>query len=247
MRNIKLTIEYDGTAYHGWQVQPNGITIQQTIEEVLAGIIGEQPRVIGSGRTDAGVHALAQVASFGCANTIECGKLQAGLNALLPDDIAIIDCCEMPPEFDAQRSSLEKTYLYRILNRYERSAFERTRAWHLGYKFDLYSMKNALATLEGEHDFASFRAADSCAKTSVRCISAIDINRDGNFLNLEVTANGFLMFMVRNIVGTVVEIGRGRFAPDSMETILEACDRTTAGPTAPACGLYLKKVAYPEY
>jgi tRNA pseudouridine38-40 synthase len=245
VRNIKLTIEYDGTAYHGWQIQANGITIQQTIEEALVRIIGEERNVLGSGRTDAGVHAIAQVASFGMENQIECGRLLTGLNALLPEDIAISDCREMPPGFDAQRSSLEKTYQYRIFNRNSRSALERNRSWHLGYKFDLSLMKYALAVLEGEHDFASFRAANSCAKTTVRCISSIELQRQGDFLNFEVTANGFLMFMVRNIVGTMVEIGRGRFAPDSMQEILDACDRTVAGPTAPARGLYLKKVNYP--
>ncbi len=243
-RNLKLTIEYEGTAYHGWQVQPNGVTIQEVIERVLLRLTGRRPKVVASGRTDAGVHAEAQIAHFHTESAMECWKLRRGLNALLPDDIVIRRVEVVSDDFHARFSARGKTYRYVILNRSAPSVFERNRCWHVCFRLDLSAMREAAACLQGCHDFSAFRAADCCAKHPNREIHFIEIDQQEEWIRIMISANAFLKHMVRNIVGTLVEIGRGRLPPSEMKRILESRDRRRAGPTAPACGLFLVSVDY---
>jgi tRNA pseudouridine38-40 synthase len=245
MRNIKLTIEYDGTNYLGWQVQPKGATIQGLIEEKLTLLTGEPIHLIGSGRTDAGVHALSQVAHFKAKSLMEVLTIQRALNSLLPQDIVVRNVEEVSEDFHARKQSKSKVYEYRILNRPVRSAFHRAYAWHIPQSLDLQEMKKATQELVGEHDFSSFRSVGSPTRTAVRKVTRAEWkrNRDG-FIRFEVEATGFLKQMVRTIVGTLVEVGKGRITPEEFQRILQARDRKKAGPTAPAQGLFLKEVKY---
>ena len=244
--NIKLTIEYDGTDYCGWQVQPNGRAIQEVLEQALEKILGVKTRLNASGRTDAGVHALGQVANFIYDGQVDLWRLQRGLNALTPDDIAIRRVEVVPDNFDARRDGRTRLYRYRIWNDPWPSAIHRRYAWHLHEALDLSAMQEAVRCLEGEHDFASFQAAGCDAAHSVRRIFRNSLAREGEFIVYDVEANAFLRHMVRNIVGTLVQIGRGARAPASFRELLEAKDRTQAGPTAPPQGLFLVEVKYGE-
>lgn len=251
MRNIKITIEYDGTNYKGWQIQqarPGEIgtekTIQGVIERVLSGILQDEIRIIGAGRTDAGVHALGQVANFKTKSKMPMAVMQRALNALLPKDIVIVDIEEVHPDFNARYDARSKTYRYQILNRDYSTAFDRLYQYHFPYKLDVRLMAREARILVGRKDFKSFQAADKRERMSVRNIRRISIRKDGPAINIDIEANGFLYNMVRNIVGTLIEIGRGKFAPGSMKRILRARDRTLAGPTAPAKGLCLVRVRY---
>ncbi len=250
MRNIKLTIEYDGSAYHGWQSQPNGITIQEALESTLARLTGQRPKVVGAGRTDAGVHAEGQVAHFKTESTRACSVLQRGLNALLPDDIVVAAAQEMPLDFHARFSARGKTYRYVILNRRHPSAFARDRCWHIPHPLDVGAMQAAARALLGRHDFSAFRASDCCAGHPHREIRRLEIERaDGQkadeWIHCVVSADAFLKHMVRNIVGTLVDVGRGRWSPGRVAEILQGRDRTRAGQTAPGKGLFLVSVSYP--
>lgn len=251
MRNIKLTIEYDGTNYNGWQIQqkrPEEVgtekTIQGIIERVLGGILQEELRLIGAGRTDAGVHALGQVANFKTKSKMPMAVMQRALNALLPKDIVIVDIEEAKSDFNARFDARSKTYRYQILNRDYGSAFDRLYQYYVPYKLDVRLMKREARVLVGRHDFKSFQAADKRERMPIRNVRRISIRKDGPIINIDIEANGFLYNMVRNIVGTLIEIGRGKFAPGSMRRILRAKDRTLAGPTAPAKGLCLVRVRY---
>ena len=245
MRNIKLTIEYDGTNYQGWQVQPKGLTLQGVIEDQLKRLTGESVHLMGSGRTDAGVHARGQVAHFKTRSTLDVFTLQRALNSLLPPDVAIRKVEEVDEGFDARRNCKTKIYEYCILNRSLRSVFNRGHSWHIPQKLALGKMRKATQRLIGEHDFASFRSAGSPTRTTVRRVIRADWKRrrDG-LLIFEIEASGFLKQMVRAIVGTLVEAGRGKLTPEDVQTILESRDRKEAGPTAPAHGLFLKEVKY---
>ncbi|NOY52197.1 MAG: tRNA pseudouridine(38-40) synthase TruA [Deltaproteobacteria bacterium] len=245
-RNLKLTLEYEGTAYHGWQVQPNGFTIQEVVECVLERLTGVRPKVIASGRTDAGVHAEGQVAHFHADCPISCGKFRKGLNALLPDDIVVREVEEVPLEFHARFSAVGKTYRYVILNRSFPSVFERNRCWLINRPLDTAAMETAGRCLVGRHDFSSFRASDCCAKHPVREIHRLDVVREDDWIRLFISADAFLQHMVRNIVGTLVEVGRGKIPPEKVKEILDARDRRKAGPTAPPGGLFLQSVEYGE-
>ncbi len=243
-RNLKLTIEYEGTRYHGWQIQPNGVTIQEKIEEVLLRLTGKRPKVIGSGRTDAGVHAEGQVAHFKTESPIDCTSLQRGLNGLLPDDIVINKVEEVPDDFHARFSAKGKTYRYVILNRSYPTAFERERCWQISFSLNLDAMKEAAAILSGRHDFSAFQASDCSAGHPNREIRRIEIQEKGEWVTVIVSGDAFLKHMVRNIVGTLIEVGRDKLTPADMRDILESRDRTKAGPTAPARGLFLVAVDY---
>jgi tRNA pseudouridine38-40 synthase len=243
-RNLKIIVEYDGTCYHGWQIQPNGVTIQEKIEEVLERLTGTRPTVIGSGRTDAGVHAEAQVAHFKTRNPMDCEEMHGGLNALLPDDIVVRKVEEVPDDFHARYSARGKTYRYVILNRSYPSAFEHQRCWQLSFALDLEAMRKAASFLLGRHDFSSLQASDCCAKHPNREIRKLEIIKDGDWITILITADAFLKHMVRNIVGTLVEVGRGKMSAANVEGILRGRDRTRAGPTAPARGLFLVSVEY---
>jgi len=242
--NIKLTIEYDGTNYHGWQIQPNGVTIQEILEGALEKLLGAKVRINGSGRTDAGVHALGQVANFFFAGDIDLRRLQKGLNALTPPDIMVRQAEAVPDSFDARRDGRSRIYLFRIWNHPIPSAFHRRFSWHIHEPLDLGAMQEAIRFLEGEHNFASFQAAGCDALHPVRKIYSNSLNGDGDFLVYTVEATAFLRHMVRNIVGTLVEVGRGERSPAAFAELLQAQDRRLAGPTAPAQGLFLVEVKY---
>lgn len=245
MRNIRMTLEYDGTAYAGWQRQKNGLSIQQVLEEKIAVMTGEAVKVAGSGRTDAGVHALAQVASFRTATAIPARNLLLGLNSLLPADIAVIELDEAPEAFHARHSATGKVYLYRILNRPVRSPLHRHFAWEIFQPLDVPAMAAAAAHLRGTHDFTSFSTVHSDAPHRVRTIREISVVRsERGFVDVTVEADGFLRYMVRIIAGTLAEVGRGRRSPGDIPAALAAMDRDAAGMTAPARGLFLKEVRY---
>lgn len=244
LRNLKIIIEYEGTRYHGWQVQPNGVSIQEKIEETLERLTGERSRVTASGRTDAGVHAEAQVAHFKTESPMGCRELHRGLNALLPDDIVVREIEEAPPEFHARYSARGKSYRYAILNRPFGSAFERERCWHIPYPLNLRAMREAGAFFLGKKDFSAFQASDCVAKHPYREIRRLEIEGGGDWITIFVSGDAFIKHMVRNIVGTLVEVGRGKMDPSEVKRILESGDRRRAGPTAPARGLFLVSVDY---
>lgn len=244
MRNIRLTIEYDGTNYHGWQTQANAITVQSTIEKCIKKLTGEDCNLIGSGRTDVGVHALGQVANFHTNSKIPAEKFSYALNSLLPYDIVIISSVEVGPEFHSRFDAKAKRYIYHIYNSTFPSALLRNRAWHVPYSLDIALMEKASSYLKGTHDFAAFRAVGGTAKTSIRTIMDISLVKKQRIIEIDVLGNGFLYNMVRIIAGTLVEVGRGKICPDSIPVILESRDRNNAGVTAPAHGLYLAEVVY---
>ena len=245
MRNIKLLIEYDGTNYHGWQVQPNGLTIQEVIEKRIEVMTGEHVRLIASGRTDAGVHALGQVANFRTSASIPVEGLWWGLNSLLPPDIVIQSAEEVEAEFHAQHRVKRKTYRYLILNGKVPSAIYRNYSWHIPLPLDVSAMQDAAGMLLGKKDFSTFRAADPDSNDAVREIFRAGwLMKEGNFLAFTIEADGFLKYMVRNIVGTLVEVGKGKIRAEEFRRILEARDRRQAGNTAPAQGLFLVEVIY---
>jgi tRNA pseudouridine38-40 synthase len=245
MRTIKLVIEYDGTNYQGWQVQPKGPTIQGTLEEKLRLLTGEPIQLIGSGRTDSGVHALGQVAHFKTQSQMHIGSMQKALNSLLPPDIVIQKIEEVEEGFHARRHSKSKVYEYRILNRNFRSAFHRGYVWYIPQELNLREMTKATKSLIGEHDFSAFRTVGSSTRTTVRRVIRAEWKRrrDG-LICFEIEANGFLKQMVRSIIGTLVEIGKGRMNGVEFRKIMDSKDRKKAGPTAPAQGLFLKEVKY---
>jgi tRNA pseudouridine38-40 synthase len=245
MRNFKMIVEYDGTAYCGWQRQKNGISIQQVMEEMIGSITGEKITVIGSGRTDAGVHALNQVAGFKSDTRLPAEILFRGINGLLPRDIVVKKLEEVAEQFHAQHDARCKVYVYMICNKRLRPALGRNYFWFIHHALDLTLMEQAAQYLIGRHDFSCFCATGSHVKDRVRTINAINIKKeDDGLLEITVEAQGFLKYMVRNIVGTLVEIARGKRPPEEIQEIIESRDRNTAGITAPACGLYLKEVKY---
>lgn len=242
--NIKLTIEYDGTNYHGWQIQPNGETIQAVLEHALATFLGTPTRIIGSGRTDAGVHALGQVANFVCDKNVDMHRIQRALNALTPRDINIRNVEVVPDQFDARRDARSRVYQYRVLSRPTPSPFYRTYAWHLHQELDRPAMSEAIQYLVGEHDFSAFRAAGCDADHAIRKVYRSSLDDSGDILAFTIEATAFLRHMVRNILGTLVEVGTRERTPDSFAEVLRGGDRTNAGPTAPAHGLFLMEVKY---
>jgi tRNA pseudouridine38-40 synthase len=246
-RNIRLVLEYDGSRYHGWQRQADAATIQQTVEEALARLIGEPVALIGSGRTDAGVHALGQVANFRTTSTIPLKAFHDGLNSILPRDIAVLSAAEVPPEFHARKSARSKTYTYRILNRPNRSPLQQHFAWWIPQPLHLPALAAAAAFLPGEHDFAAFRASGSDNQNPIRQVRmAAWSGEPGGCLSFTITATGFLRGMVRSLVGTMVEAGRGKTPAARMAELLASGARHLAGPTAPPQGLYLVEVVYAE-
>jgi len=250
MRNIRLKIEYDGTNYNGWQTQNNKNrarpqnTIQQTIETVLSSILQEHIKLIGSGRTDSGVHSLGQTANFKTKSEISLKQIQRALNGLLPKDIVIVSVKETSLNFHSRFDALSKTYCYQILNCPHASAFNRLYQYHIPYKLDHKLMQKAARVLIGRKDFRSFQAADKRDRSSIRNIKKLSVKKQGHIIAIDIEADGFLYNMVRNIVGTLIEIGRGKLGPESIGDILNAKDRKRAGPTAPAKGLCLMQVKY---
>ena len=248
IKNIKLILEYDGTSYHGWQSQlGSGIpTIQDTLEQALSSLTHETTKIYSSGRTDAGVHALAHVANFKAESSIPPEAWAPALNQCLPDDIRVLGSEEVPDDFHARFSALGKLYRYRILNRRAPSALYRRYSWHVNLRLNVKYMRLAAASLAGKHDFSAFRGSGCSAKTPVRTIRSVTIKESKDFVEIGIEADAFLQHMARNIVGTLVEVGLGRFSPDAVKRMLRSRDRTTAGRTAPPQGLYLVQVYYPE-
>ena len=245
MRNFKLTLCYDGGRYDGWQRQGNtDNTIQGKLEELLSRLLDQPVEVAGSGRTDAGVHALAQVCSFRAETDLDCAALLSEIRRFLPEDIGAISLEEAPPRFHARLSCREKTYVYRIWNSDEPNVFERKWMYAVPQELDLEAMRRAASYLTGEHDFAAFCANRHMKKTTVRTLKEIEITRMGNEIRIALSADGFLYHMVRNLVGTLLEMGEGRRASEDMAAVLASRDRMEAGPTAPAQGLTLWSVKY---
>ncbi len=244
MRNVKLTIAYDGTAYKGWQVQKNGRTVQAEIEKAIARVIGSKHTVHGAGRTDAGVHAIAQVANFKAPINFDVARIPPALNTVLPGDIAVKKAEEVPPDFHSRFDARAKVYSYRIVVSRARDPFSERYVWRLPYALDERIMREEARVLIGKHDFKSFQASDKRERSSVRTIKSISIQRTGSNITLDIEGDGFLYNMVRSIAGTLVDIGRGYLLPGSMTDILASRDRKKAGPTAPAKGLFLVKVKY---
>ena len=247
MLNIKLTLEYDGTNYHGWQSQAGSgrPTIQETLEQAIAAFTKEQVTTHSSGRTDAGVHALGHVANFLTEKQLPVDAWMPALNHLLPPDIRIVSSEEVGPSFHARFSATGKRYKYLILNRPAPSALERNRAWHINRKLNIKAMKNAAEYFVGKHDFSAFRGSGCNAKNPVRTLVSLAVKRQDAFVEIWFEADAFLQYMARNIAGTLAEVGLGRFTPADVEGMLKSRDRTLAGRTAPANGLYLMEVFYP--
>jgi tRNA pseudouridine38-40 synthase len=246
MRNIKLTIQYDGTGYFGWQRQKNTrLTISEIIEERLNKILGQKIKLIVAGRTDTGVHARMQVANFNTGSQMPVSRLVHSLNALLPQDIRILSAHDVAADFNSRYSARSKTYRYTILNTVVADVFLRRYVYHFSLsRLDERAMRRASKLLIGSHDFSSFKRTDKKKRTTVRDLKSIRVIRQGGLIQIDVTAKSFLYHMVRNIAGTLIEIGKGKLAPDSLREILLAKDRKRAGPTAPARGLCLLKVRY---
>lgn len=245
MKNFKLTIEYDGTNYCGWQRQAKEPTVQAEIERALTFMTRAPVNLAGAGRTDAGVHALGQVASFRCDTRLDPEAILKGLNSLLPGDIAIQDCRSVPEGFHARFDAKSKVYHYRILNRDTRAAVGRDYAWFIHRPLDLPAMRRAAGILVGRHDFKAFESTGSPRAHTLREVGAADwVEGEDRCLVFQIEADGFLRCMVRNIVGTLVAVGLGKLAPGDVQAIMDARDRKRAGATAPARGLFLMEVKY---
>jgi len=255
MRSIKLLLEYDGTAYQGWQSQRSGITIQGILSETIGSITGERIRLTGASRTDAGVHAFGQVAAFSTASGLSADVLQRALNAKLPQDIRVLSADETYRAFHPRYNAIKKRYVYLLRLSGSGAAFFARFTWHVRTALDTDAMRKAAEYLSGEHDFSAFRGSGCSAKTTVRTVSAIQVSDfdtldfmtisiPGSYIKIAMEADAFLRHMVRNIAGTLVEVGKGRISAEDIPAILASRNRTTAGPTAPASGLFLEKVFF---
>jgi len=248
LRSLRLTLAYDGTAYGGWQRQVNSVSIQGVLETTFRRVTGEVVSITASGRTDAGVHALGQVASCSTRSAIAPEALRRAMNAYLPDDICILQVDEAPANFHAIRDAVSKRYCYRLRTGQNRDVFARNFVWQSWHELDDELMRQAIPYLIGRHDFRSFQTSGSTRKTTIRTISALTLegadSEFGQQLTLEIEADGFLYNMVRNIVGTLVEVGRKKHPPEWVHEVLQARDRRRAGPMAPARGLVLMHVSY---
>jgi tRNA pseudouridine38-40 synthase len=255
MRHIKLTLQYDGTGYSGWQVQENATTIQGLLEGAIFTITGERTRITGAARTDAGVHALEQVAAFRTESRLEPKVLMKALNGNMPQDIRVINSEECAHDFHPRYDAKNKTYSYIISFCGRYSVILKRYSWNMPYKLNCDSMREAAGYLIGEHDFSCFRASGCSSRHPVRTIHDIEISElssvefigfqfNAPVIRIRIRANAFLRHMARNIAGTLVETGRGKSPPEKMKEILDAKDRRSAGQTAPACGLFLEKIEY---
>ena len=247
MPRIKLTIEYDGGPFVGWQRQTNGRSVQQAIEEALAGLTGETVTIRGAGRTDAGVHALGQVAHLDLQRDWRGDTLRDGLNAhLRPEPVAVLSAEPVAADFDARFSAIRRHYRYRILTRRAPPALGRGRVWHVKRPLDAVAMQSGAARLVGQHDFTTFRSVECQAKSPVKTLDRLDVSLDGEEIAISATARSFLHNQVRSLVGSLKLVGEGRWSADDLQRALEARDRSACGPVAPAAGLYLMRVDYPD-
>lgn len=243
-KRIMLTAAYDGTNYHGWQVQPNGETIEGVLNRCLSSLLGEKIEVIGASRTDSGVHALGNIAVFDTETSIPAEKIAYALNARLPEDIKIQDSREVDASFHPRHCDSRKTYEYKIYNAVFPMPTQRLYSYFSYTPFDVERMQEAAAYFVGTHDFKSFCSTDTHVENTVRQIEDIKVWKEDNLITMRVTGRGFLYNMVRIMAGTLMEVGRGCMQPQEIERILEAKDRSAAGPTAPACGLTLIKYEF---
>ena len=246
MRTLRLTLAYDGTDFAGWQVQPDSPTVQGLVREACTRILGEPVKLTGASRTDAGVHALRQVASFTTGSSLDPARLTRGLNALLPDAVRVLDAREAPAGFDARRSAFGKRYLYVIDRARVAHPLLRRVAWHPRFALDVEVMRSALASIRGKHDFSAFCASPGRGRTPTCTVRSARLVARGMRLAILLSADSFLHHMVRNIVGSLVEVGRGARTSSWMSELLAVRDRTRSGPTAPPQGLVLLRVLYGE-
>ena len=244
LKRVKLIVAYDGTNYHGWQVQPNGETIEGVLNRTLSGLLGEKIIVTGASRTDAGVHSMGNVAVFDTKSRIPAEKISYALNQWLPEDIVVQKSEEVPADFHPRHCDSRKTYEYRILNREFPLPMYRNNTYFCYRKLDLEKMQQAAEYLRGEHDFKSFCATAAVVETTVRTIYELTVSRQEDIITIRVTGNGFLYNMVRIIAGTLIKVGGGELAPEEIPLILEKKDRSAAGPTAPAHGLTMIGIEY---
>lgn len=244
MKRVKLVVAYDGTNYHGWQVQDNGITIEEVLNRTISELVQEDIKVIGASRTDAGVHACGNVAVFDTESRIPGDKFSFALNQRLPEDIRIQESCEVDADFHPRYADTVKTYEYNILNRRFELPSKRLYAAFCYYPMDIERMNQAAAYLVGEHDFKSFCSAGAQVQTTVRTIYAVNVTKHDDMVHIRITGNGFLYNMVRIIAGTLMQVGTGLMEPEQVKEILEARDRSKAGPTAVAKGLTLVEIRY---
>jgi tRNA pseudouridine38-40 synthase len=244
---VRLTIEYDGTGYSGWQLQASEDTVQARIEAVLETLFNQKIRVQAAGRTDAGVHALGQVAAFDAPRQIKPAELRRALNAMLPSNIAVREAAEAPDGFDPRRAACGRVYEYRIVNRELRSAFDHRYVWHISEPLELAAMEAAAGLFLGDHDFAAFRTLGTESKTTIRRIYRSQWERRGDLLLYQVEGSAFMRRMVRAMVAAMVEVGRKRMSLDAIVALLGGGDRSQAPAAAPACGLFLVEVLYPQY
>ena len=246
MRRIRLIVAYDGTAYCGWQIQPNGITIEEVLNKALSALTGEDIHIIGASRTDAGVHALGNVAVFDTEARMAADKFCYALNQRLPDDIRIQSSDEVPQDWHPRKQISTKIYEYKILNRRIGIPTERLYSHFCYYPLDTDLMREAAQYLTGEHDFASFCSVKSQAETTVRTIYRLDVNKEGDMITIHVEGSGFLYNMIRIIAGTLIKAGTGYYPPEHVREILEGRERRLAGQTMPACGLTLVGIRYED-
>ena len=244
MRNIKLTISYDGTLYKGWQTQKNGRTVQSEIEKAIFKVLGSRHVLYGASRTDSGVHAKGQVANFKTVSLLPIKKIPIALNAVLPQDILIKKAEDVPLSFHSRFDAKEKLYRYCIVNSRSRDPFSERYVWRVSYRLDADLMQREALCLVGTHDFKCFQASDNRERASIRTLKSLTVKRTGRKIYIDVRGDGFLYNMVRNVAGTLVDVGRGYLPPKSVIEILLSKDRKKAGPTAPAKGLFLLKVSY---
>ena len=244
MKRIKLTVAYDGTDYCGWQVQPNGMTVEEILNRELSALTGEEVKVIGASRTDAGVHAEGNVAVFATETGIPAQRIAYALDCRLPEDIVAVKSEEVPGDWHPRYQCSVKTYEYRILNREMPDPVCRRSTVHVSYPLNLGDMRTAAGYLKGEHDFKSFCSPHTEVKDTVRTVHSLEIEKEGDIITVRISGNGFLYNMVRIIVGTLINVGRGACPPEKVKEILEARDRRKAAATAPAKGLVLKYIRY---
>lgn len=246
MKRVKMVVAYDGTNYCGWQVQPNGITIEEVLNRSLSNLLGEKIEVMGASRTDSGVHSLGNVAVFDTNTRMPADKIAFALNQRLPEDIVVQGSCEVPSDWHPRYQESTKTYEYRILNRTFRMPTRRLDTYFYHYPLDVEQMSEAASYLVGTHDFASFCAANAQVKSTVRTIYSCTAQKENDIITIRVTGNGFLYNMVRIIAGTLIEVGAGKRRPEEIKDILAAENRDAAGPTAPAQGLTMMGIEYEE-
>jgi tRNA pseudouridine38-40 synthase len=244
MRNIKLIIEYDGTEYAGWQIQKNALAIQEVIEASITKLTGEKVEVVGSSRTDAGVHAIGYTANFKTESSIPSDKFTDALNTKLPKDIVILSSVEVPLEFHSRYDSVGKTYCYTVINRMQPSAVGRNYSYHMKFSLNVEKMREACKYFLGTHDFSALKNMGSSTQTSIRTITDLRIDHQGDIIRIYCTADGFLYNMMRIITGVLLQVGTGKFKPEEVEAIILSKDRKRAGKSVPASGLCLMEVFY---